>query len=114
MIFTLDCEDIKEPAIFTDCFSRSNLEQFEKDIREAFTVPAFVAFNGRNIIKDVTAYIVTRPENFDFVKRTGHIPCATLEEAWKLAQEKLAEQGKKDYTITIMGHASATLPILEK
>ena len=114
MIFTLDCEDIKEPAIFTDCFSRSNLEQFEKDIREAFTVPAFVAFKGRNIIKDVTAYIVTRPENFDFVKRTGHIPCTSLEEAWKLAQGKLAEQGKKDYTITIMGHASATLPILEK
>lgn len=114
MIFTLDCEDIKEPAIFTDCFSRNNLEQFEKDIRETFTVPAFVAFKGRNIIKYVTAYIVTRPENFDFVKRTGHIPCTSLEAAWKLAQEKLAEQGKKDYTITIMGHASATLPILEK
>ena len=32
----------------------------------------------------------------------------------KLAQEKLAEQGKKDYNITIMGHASATLPILDK
>ncbi len=114
MIFTLDCEDIKEPAIFTDCFSRSNLEQFEKDIREAFTVPAFVAFKGRNIIRDVTAYLVTRPENFEFVKRTGHIPCASLEEAWKLAQAKLVEQGKDDYTITVMGHASATLPILEK
>ncbi len=114
MIFTLDCEDIKEPAIFTDCFSRSNMEQFEKDIRQFFTVPAFVAFKARSIINDVTAYLVTRPENFDFVKRTGHIPCATLEEAWNLAQEKLAEQGKKDYTITVMGHASATLPILEK
>lgn len=114
MIFTLDCEDIKEPAIFTDCFSRSNLEQFEKDIREAFTVPAFVAFKGRNILSDVTAYLVTRPENFDFVKRTGHIPCATLEEAWSLAQAKLVEQGKNDYTITIMGHGSATLPILEQ
>lgn len=114
MIFTLDCEDIKEPAIFTDCFSRSNLEQFEKDIREAFTVPAFVAFKGRNILSDVTAYLVTRPENFDFVKRTGHIPCATLEEAWSLAQAKLVEQGKHDYAITIMGHGSATLPILEQ
>lgn len=31
-----------------------------------------------------------------------------------MAQEKLAEQGKKDYNITIMGHASATLPILDK
>ena len=50
----------------------------------------------------------------DFVRKTGHIPCASLQEAWDLAQEKLAEQGKKDYNITIMGHASATLPILDK
>lgn len=114
MIFTLDCEDIKEPAIFTDCFSRSDMEQFEKDIRANFTIPAFVAFKARCIVNDVTAYLVTRPENFEFVKRTGHIPCATLEEAWSLAQAKLASQGKKDYTITIMGHGSATLPILEK
>lgn len=113
MIFTLDCPDIKEPAIFTDCFSRNDMEQFEKDIRVNFTIPAFVAFKSRCIINDVTAYLVTRPENFEFVRRTGHIPCKSLAEAWEMAQAKLAEQGKKDYTITIMGHASATLPILK-
>lgn len=114
MIFTLDCPDIKEPAIFTDCFSRTDMEQFEKDIRANFTIPAFVAFKARSIVNDVTAYLVTRPENFDFVRKTGHIPCHTLAEAWEKAQEQLAKQGKKDYTITIMGHASATLPILDK
>lgn len=114
MIFTLDCPDIKEPAIFTDCFSRNDMEQFERDIRTNFTIPAFVAFKSRCIVNDVTAYLVTRQENFDFVRKTGHIPCTSLEEAWKLAEKKLAEQGKKDYTITIMGHASATLPILDK
>ncbi|MDO4922305.1 MAG: nickel-dependent lactate racemase [Phascolarctobacterium sp.] len=114
MIFTLDCPDIKEPAIFTDCFSRTDMEQFEKDIRANFTIPAFVAFKARSIVNDVTAYLVTRPENFDFVRKTGHIPCRTLAEAWEKAQEQLARQGKKDYTITIMGHASATLPILDK
>lgn len=114
MIFTLDCPDIKEPAVFTDCFSRNDLEQFEKDIRVTFTIPAFVAFKSRSIISDVTAYLVTRQENFDFVRRTGHIPCKSLAEAWELAQKRLAEQGKEDYTITIMGHASATLPILKK
>lgn len=114
MIFTLDCPDIKEPAIFTDCFSRNDMEQFEKDIRANFTIPAFVAFKARSIVNDVTAYLVTRPENFEFVRRTGHIPCHTLAEAWERAQEQLAKQGKKDYTITIMGHASATLPILDK
>lgn len=114
MIFTLDCPDIKEPAIFTDCFSRTDMEQFEKDIRANFTIPAFVAFKARSIVNDVTAYLVTRPENFDFVRKTGHIPCHTLAEAWERAQEQLAKQGKKDYTITIMGHASATLPILDR
>lgn len=113
MIFVLDCPDIKEPAIFTDCFSRSDMEQFEKDIRTNFTIPAFVAFKARNIVNDVTAYLVTRPENFDFVRKTGHIPCTTLEEAWTLAQKKLVDQGKVNYTITIMGHGSATLPILD-
>lgn len=114
MIFTLDCPDIKEPAIFTDCFSRNDMEQFEKDIRANFTIPAFVAFKARSIVNEVTAYLVTRPENFEFVRKTGHIPCATLAEAWEKAQEQLAKQGKKDYTITIMGHASATLPILDR
>jgi nickel-dependent lactate racemase len=114
MIFTLDCPDIKEPAIFTDCFSRNDMQQFERDIRANFTIPAFVAFKSRCIVNNVTAYLVTRPENFEFVRRTGHIPCHTLAEAWELAQAKLAEQGKKDYTITVMGHASATLPILDK
>ena len=114
MIFTLDCPDIKEPAIFTDCFSRNDMEQFEKDIRANFTIPAFVAFKSRCIVNDVTAYLVTRPENFDFVRKTGHVPCTSLQEAWDLAQAKLTKQGKEDYTITIMGHASATLPILDK
>lgn len=114
MIFTLECPDIREPAIFTDCFSRSDMEQFEMDIRKEFTIPAFVAFKARNIVNDVTAYIVTLPENFDFVKKTGHIPCRTLQEAWDLAQKQLEAEGKKDYTITVMSHASATMPILEQ
>lgn len=114
LIATLDCPDIKEPAIFTDWFSRSDMLQFEKDVRADFSIPAFVAFKTRCIVNSLTVYLVTRPENFDFVRKTGQNPVATLAEAWELAQEKLAEQGKKDYTITLMSHAPATLPMLEK
>ena len=46
------------------------------------------------------------------LRKTGQIPVATLAEAWELAQQKLAEQGKADYKITIMSHAPSTLPIL--
>ncbi len=114
MILTLECPDIKEPAIFTDWFSKSDILQFEKDVRANFSIPAFVAFKTRCIVNSLTTYLVTKPENFEFVKQTGHIPVASLEEAWQLAQTELAKQGRTDYKITIMGHASATMPILEE
>jgi phosphopantothenoylcysteine synthetase/decarboxylase len=55
-------------------------------------------------------YIVTRPENFDIIRQSGQVPAATLEEAWRMAQAELAAEGKLDYKITIMSHASATFP----
>ena len=113
MILTLECPDIKEPAIFTDWFSKSDVLQFEKDVRADFSIPAFVAFKTRCIVNSLTTYLVTKPENFEFVRQTGQIPVATLEEAWLLTQQELAKQGKDDYKITIMGHASATMPVLE-
>lgn len=113
LILTLECPDIKEPAIFTDWFSKSDVLQFEKDVRADFSIPAFVAFKTRCIVNSLTTYLVTKPENFEFVRQTGQIPVASLEEAWLLTQQELAKQGKDDYKITIMGHASATMPVLE-
>lgn len=113
MILTLECPDIKEPAIFTDWFSKSDVLQFEKDVRADFSIPAFVAFKTRCIVNSLTTYLVTKPENFEFVRQTGQIPVASLEEAWLLTQQELAKQGKDDYKITIMGHASATMSVLE-
>lgn len=113
MILTLECPGIKEPAIFTDWFSKSDVLQFEKDVRADFSIPAFVAFKTRCIVNSLTTYLVTKPENFEFVRQTGQIPVASLEEAWLLTQQELAKQGKDDYKITIMGHASATMPVLE-
>lgn len=113
MILTLECPDIKEPTIFTDWFSKSDVLQFEKDVRADFSIPAFVAFKTRCIVNSLTTYLVTKPENFEFVRQTGQIPVASLEEAWLLTQQELAKQGKDDYKITIMGHASATMPVLE-
>ena len=114
LIVALDCEDIKEPAIFSDWFVRGDLTALERDVRADFTIPGFVAFKSRCIVNSLTVYMVTRLENFDFVAKTGQIPCRTLTEAWEKAQQQLAKQGKKEYTITVMSHASATLPILDK
>ncbi|MEA5091359.1 Lactate racemase [bioreactor metagenome] len=113
LIVALECPDIKEPAIFSDWCSKSDLLQMEKECRADFSIPAFVAFKTRCIIADCTAYMVTLPENFDYVRQTGQIPVATVAEAWELAQAKLKEQGKDDYKIIVMGHASSTLPVLK-
>ncbi len=114
MIFTLDCPDIKEPAIFTDWFFRSDMEAFEKDLRADFSIPAFVAFKTHCIINSMKqVYIVTRPENFDIIRQSGQIPAATLEDAWNMAQAELANEGKSDYKVTIMSHAAATFPVLK-
>jgi nickel-dependent lactate racemase len=113
MIQTLECPDIKEPAVFTDWLVKSEPLQFEQEVRADFSIPAFVAFKSRQIINSLTVYLVTRPENFAFVKSSGQIPVASLAEAWELAHKQLLQQGKKDYKVTIMSHAAATLPILD-
>ena len=111
-IIMLECPDIKEPAVFTDWLIKSDLQKTEQEVRDNFYMAAFVAYKSRCIIEAHTVYLVTLKENFDFVRQTGQIPVETVAEAWKLAQEKLAAEGKKDYTITLMGHAPVTLPVL--
>lgn len=114
MILTLECPDIKEPAVFTDWFFRNDMLQWEKDLRKEFNMAGFVAFKGRMIIFSLRrVYVVTREENFDFIKKSGQVPAKSLEEAWALAQKELEREGKDDYTITVIGHASATFPVVE-
>lgn len=113
-IILLECPDIREPAVFTDWLIKTDLKKTEQEVRDHFYMAAFVAYKSRCIIESHTVYLVTRKENFDFVRQTGQIPAETVEEAWKMAQKRLAEAGRTDYTITLMGHAPVTLPILEK
>ena len=113
-IILLECPDIVEPKVFTDWLLKDDLKKMEQEVRDNFYMAAFVAYKSRCIIDTHTVYLVTRKENFDFVRRTGQIPAASLEEAWEMARARLAEEGKKDYTITIMGHAPVTLPVLEE
>ena len=112
MIQVLDCPDIKEPAVFTDWLLRSDVLPFEKAVRENFSIPAFVAFKSRMLINSLTVYLVTRPENFAFVQDSGQIPMASLTEAWAAAAKELARRRIPDYKVTIMSHASATLPLI--
>ena len=77
-IIMLECPDIKEPAVFTDWLIKSDLKKTEQEVRDNFYMAAFVAYKSRCIIEDHTVYLVTRKENFDFVRRTGQIPVETV------------------------------------
>ncbi len=106
----LECKDIMEPAEFSDWFKYPDAETFENALRAAFTVPGFIAFKCITIAKNISMIVVTKPENADFIRKTGMIPASSAEEAMQIAREKI---GRKDFTITVMSHAANTVPILK-
>lgn len=111
-IAMLDCPDIFEPPSFFDCFCYDDELTMEKAVRAGFTIPFYIAFYMYCMSQKFTVIMVTRPENFDAVRKTGQIPAASLAEAWQLAMDKLHKQGKeKDYTVNIMPHGVNTVPM---
>ena len=57
-----------------------------------------------------TIILVTKPENFEAIRKTNQIPVATVEEAWEIAKKKMEDEGKKDYTITVMARCASIVP----
>ena len=106
----LECRDILEPAEFSNWFKYPDALAFENALRGAFTVPGFVAFKCLSIAKDITMIIVTKPDNAEFVRKTGMIPASSAAEALQIAREKI---GRDDFTITVMAHAANTVPLLK-
>ena len=106
----LECRDILEPAEFSNWFKYPDALAFENALRGAFTVPGFVAFKCLSIAKDISMIIVTKPENAEFVRKTGMIPAVSAAEALQIAREKI---GRDDFTITVMAHAANTVPLLK-
>lgn len=111
VIMLLACPDIAEPPDFSEWFDYETLHDRELALRKAFTVPGFVALKCGEYVRDLPNIVVTLPENREFIAKTGMIPATTLEEALAIAEEKL---GRKDYTVTVMTHASNTMPIFQK
>lgn len=106
----LECRDISEPAEFSNWFKYPDPLSFENALRSAFTVPGFIAFKCICIAKEITMIVVTKPENAEFIRKTGMIPATSGEEAMKIARQKF---GRDDFTITIMAHAANTVPLLK-
>ena len=111
MIATLECEDIAEPPIFFDRFRYNDLQEMEQAVRDNFSIPFYVAFYMCCMAAQYTIILVTKEENFAQAKKTGAIPAASLEEAMKLAEDVLKQQGKDDYTVTVIPYGFTTIPL---
>lgn len=107
----MECREISEPKEFSGWFRFDDLVEFEKAVRDHFTIPGYIAFKLADLAKHFTVILVTKPENADFVKKTGMIPATSAEEAWDIAKKKI---GKDKFTITCMSHAANTSPLMKK
>ena len=108
IILLLECREIMDPPDFSDWFNYESCYEQEVALRNAFTVPGFIALKVVSMASEIPHIIVTLPQNKEFIEKTGMIAATSLEEALKIAEEKL---GRKDYTITLMPHAANTVPI---
>jgi len=110
IICIMECRDIYEPREFSDWFKYKDMLEFEMAIRNHFTIPGFVAYKCADIARKHPLIVVTKEENLDFVNGTGMIAVTSLDEAYRIAKEKL---GRNDFTITVMPGAANTVPILQ-
>lgn len=112
IIAIMEASDIQEPPAYLNSFQYETEADMERALRHHFTIPFFVAFNLFCMTHRYTIYLVTKPENFEAIRKTNQIPVATVEEAWALAQKQLEKEGKTDYTINVMPHCAAIVPFL--
>ena len=82
----------------------------EKALREAFTIPGWVALKEIECSDIATFIMVTKEENFEFVRKTGMIPVLSLDDAMALAKEKCTAENPK---YIIMPQGATTVPLFE-
>lgn len=110
VISVMEFPDIAEPPDFSSWLDSGTLEEHEMKLREAYTIPGFIAFKVRMFAKERTNIIVTKPENRAFVEKTGMLMAETIEEAFEMAKKIV---GREDYTVTVMSHAANTMPVIK-
>lgn len=109
IIAIMEASDLYEPPEYLGSFKYDSEKDMEKALRENFSIPFFVAFNLFCMTHRYTIYLVTKKENFDAIRKTNQIPCATVAEAWEKAQAQLAREGKKDYTLNLIPHCGGVI-----
>ena len=96
-IILAECPDITEPPEFFEWFRYPSLLEMEKALRENFTIAGWVALKELECNSKGPFILLTRKENFDFVRKTGFTPASSIDEALQLAYEKCRTKNPKSH-----------------
>ncbi|HSR12317.1 MAG TPA: nickel-dependent lactate racemase [Thermodesulfobacteriota bacterium] len=107
-VILAECPDITEPREFFQWLEYPSAFELEKALRESFTIAGWVALKEVECNNRGPFIIVTRPENFQFLRQTPFITVATIEEGLRAAYEKCGAANPK---VTVMPQGANTLPI---
>jgi len=110
LIAAMECRDIADPPDFSCWFNYDSLYGREMALRQAFTVPGFVALKLGLVAGQIPVIVVTLPQNREFITRAGMLPAAGMEEALALAADIL---GTLDYRVTIIPHGANSIPVIK-
>ncbi|MEI7463525.1 MAG: nickel-dependent lactate racemase [Candidatus Taylorbacteria bacterium] len=108
VILLSECPDIYEPAEFSDWFNYGGKKGMDAALRAKFTIPGWVALKEIECSEIATFIMVTRPENFELVRKVDMLPAASLEEALEIAYEK---SPKKKPQFIVMPQGANTVPL---
>ena len=108
VILLSECPDIYEPAEFSDWFNYDGKASMDEALRSNFTIPGWVALKEIECSEIATFVMITRPENFELVRKVKMLPAASMEEALTIAYAKCPE---KNPQFIIMPQGANTVPL---
>ncbi len=110
-IILAECPDITEPREFFQWLEYPSALELEKALRENFTIAGWVALKEVECNNKGPFVLLTRRENFPFLRQTPFTTVDSMEEALRVAHEKCGTRNPK---VTVMPQGANTLPILRK
>ena len=108
VVLLSECPDIAEPEEFSQWFQYDTKRDMEAALRAGFTIPGWVALKEIECSDIATFIMVTKEENFDFVRKVGLTPVASLDEALAKAKE-ICPVEKPQYIV--MPQGANTVPL---
>ena len=110
-IILSECPDITEPREFFQWLEYPSALELEKALRGNFTIAGWVALKEVECNGHGPFVLLTRQENFAFIRQTPLTMVSSMEEALRVAYEQCGTQNPK---VTVMPQGANTLPILRK